>query len=366
MHRGGFSIGLGFRPGRTLAKTPGGTTAPVKEDAPMFPIPRRGLLAAGAATLTAPALLAPSVLAQGAVDFPRQNLRFIVPFAPGGATDIVARLVAPGMQEFLGRPVVIENRGGAAGAIGSEAIVSAPADGHSFIIYTITNAVLGPGLTRNARLDPRTQFEPVSLVATLPMVLTVGNHVPASNLQELVALMRERPGRLTYGSAGIGSLNHFGGHLLTQLSNTQATHVPYRGSGPVFADMIAGNVDMMVEGIASQVPFIRNGQVKPIATLAETRNPQLPDLATCVEQGMPGFTITNFMGIYARAGTPPEIIGRLEAAVRAAVRDEAIQRRLRDAGTDPAGTTAAEFRTFYQAQLAQWMPVIETSGIRME
>jgi tripartite-type tricarboxylate transporter receptor subunit TctC len=327
----------------------------------MVPLRRRSLLALPGA-LALPGL----ARAQGAADFPRQNLRFIVPFAPGGATDIVARLVAPGMQDFLGRPVVIENRGGAAGAIGSEQVVSAPADGHTFIIYTITNAVLAPGLTRNARLDPRTEFEPVSLVATLPMVLTVGNHVPARNLQELVSVIRSRPGRMTYGSAGIGSLNHFGGHMLATQTGTTMTHVPYRGSGPVYADMIAGNVDMMVEGIASQVPFIRNNQVRAIATLARERSAQLPEVPTSVEQGMPDFTITNFMGIYARVGTPPEIIARLEAAVRAAVRDESINRRLRDAGTDPAGSTAAEFKAFYQAQLAQWMPLIASSGITME
>jgi tripartite-type tricarboxylate transporter receptor subunit TctC len=327
----------------------------------MVTLPRRRLLAASAAGM----LPASGARAQ-ATDFPRQNLRFVIPFAPGGATDIVARLIAPGMQEVLGRPVVLENRGGAAGAIASESVVSAPADGHSFIIYTITNAVLGPGLSRNARIDPRREFEPVSLVATLPMVLTVGNHVPARNLPELVELMRQRPGRMTYGSAGIGSLNHFGGHMLNQLTRTQATHVPYRGSGPVFADMIAGNVDMMVEGIASQVGYIRNGQVRAIATLARERSSQLPEVPTSVEQGMPDFTITNFMGIYARTGTPPEIIARLEAAVRAAVRDESINRRLREAGTEPVGSTTAEFRAFYQAQLAQWMPLIESSGISIE
>jgi tripartite-type tricarboxylate transporter receptor subunit TctC len=325
-------------------------------------IPRRGLIGMAGAAALAPRL----ANAQGAADFPRQNLRFVVPFAPGGATDIVARLVAPGMQEALGRPVVIENRGGAAGAIGSESVVSAPADGHSFIIYTITNAVLAAGLSRNARIDPRREFEPVSLVATLPMVLTVGNHVPARSLAELVALMRERPGRLTYGSAGIGSLNHFGGHLMNQLTGTQATHVPYRGSGPVFADMIAGNVDMMIEGIASQVPFIRNNQLRALATLAPQRSAQLPEVPTAVEQGMPDFNIINFMGIFARAGTPPEVIGRLEGAVRAAVRDEGIQRRLRDAGTEPAGSTAAEFKAFYQAQLTQWMPLIASSGITLD
>lgn len=301
-----------------------------------------------------------------AAPFPTQNLRFVVPFAPGGATDIVARLIQPGMQENLRRSVVIENRGGAAGMIGSEAVLNAPHDGHTFIIYTMTNAVLAPGLLRNARIDARRDFQPVSLVARLPMVLTVGNHVPARNLEELVGLMRQNPGRLTYGSAGIGSLNHFGGHMLNSLTNTEATHVPYRGSGPVFTDMIAGNVDMMIEGIASQVPFVRNNQIRAIATLAPERSPQLPEVPTAVEQGMRDFNIVNFMAIFAPSSVPAPAIKRLEEAVRAAVQDEGIQRRLRDAGTEPAGTTTEEFRAFYQAQLTQWLPLVESSGIRME
>jgi tripartite-type tricarboxylate transporter receptor subunit TctC len=325
----------------------------------MTRIDRRGLLAA--ATL----LPAQRAFAQ-ASDFPRRNLSLVVPFAPGGATDIVARLVAPGMQEALERPVIVENRGGAAGMIGTEAVANAPPDGHTFIIYTITNAVLAPGLLRNARVDPRRDFQTVSLLATLPMVLTVGNHVPARNLGELVELMKSQPGRITYGSAGIGSLNHFGGHMLTVLTGTQATHVPYRGSGPVFADLIAGNVDMMIEGIASQVQYIRNNQVRAIATLAPERSAQLPEVPTAAEQGMRDFNIINFMGLFAHAQTPPEIIAKLEGAARAAVRDETINRRLREVGTEPAGTSAAEFRAFYQAQLAQWMPLIEISGIRLD
>ncbi|HEV7267090.1 MAG TPA: tripartite tricarboxylate transporter substrate binding protein [Falsiroseomonas sp.] len=327
----------------------------------MLTIPRRRLLAAtGAAAL--PAGLA---RAQGA-GFPSQTLRLVVPFAPGGATDIVARLIQPGMQENLNQTVVVENRGGAAGVIGSEAVLNAPPDGHTFIIYTMTNAILAAGLYRNPRIDPRRDFQPVSLVARLPMVLTVGKHVPANTLDELVKLMRERPGRLTYGSAGIGSLNHFGGHMLTSLTNTQATHVPYRGSGPVYADMIAGNVDMMIEGIASQVGYIRNGQVRAIATLAPERNPQLPDVPTAVEQGMPDFNIINFMAIFAPAGVPAPAVKRLEQAVRAAVHKEEINRRLQDAGTDPAGTTVEEFRAWYQAQLALWLPLVESSGIKLD
>lgn len=323
-------------------------------------ITRRGLAALGAA-------LPMAAWAQGATDFPRQPIRLVVPFAPGGATDIIARILAPGMQERLGgRGVVIENRGGAAGVLGAEAVISAPPDGHTLAFFSITNAVLNAGLIRNPRLDPRTAFTPVSLVATLPMVLTVGNHVPARTLPELVALMRERPGQLTYGSSGAGGINHLGAHLLNMRTNTQAVHVPYRGAGLVYADMMAGNVDVLVEGIASQAPFVKNGQIRGLATLDRSRNALLPEVPTAIEQGLADFEIMNFMSVFAPAATPVPVIQRLEDAIRGAVRNEAASQRFRESGAEPAGSTTEAFRRFWQAQLALWLPVVEASGVRIE
>lgn len=300
-------------------------------------------------------------------DTPRQPVRMVVPFAPGGATDIVARILAPGMQDaFGGRPVVVENRGGAAGRLGAEAVVNAPADGHTVTLFTITNAVLNTGLMRDEKLDPRTAFAPVSLVVTMPMVLTVGNHVPARNLQEFVALMKERPGRLTYGSSGAGSFNHLGAHLFNMRSDTRAEHVPYRGAGQVYADMIAGNVDWLVEGIASQATHVRSGSIRALAVLARDRSPLMPEVPTAIEQGFADFEIMNFMGIFVVATTPSPVVARIEQAVRTAVANPDVSRRLREAGTEPAGTTAEAFRRFWQDQLALWLPVIEASGVRIE
>ena len=305
--------------------------------------------------------------AQAQQDFPRQTVRMIVPFAPGGATDIVARILAPGMQEALGgRSVVVENRGGAAGRLGAEAVINAPADGHTITLFTITNAVLNAGLIRDPRLDPRTAFAPVSLVVTMPMALTVGNHVPARTLREFVALMKERPGRLTYGSAGAGSINHLGAHLFNLRTDTQSVHVPYRGAGLVYADMIAGNVDWLVEGIASQTPHVRAGSVRALAVLARERNPAMPEVPTAIEQGFDEFEIMNFMGVFVAAATPAQAIARHEQAIRAAVANPEAQRRFRDAGAEPAGTTAADFRAFWERQLALWLPVVEASGVRLD
>jgi tripartite-type tricarboxylate transporter receptor subunit TctC len=322
-------------------------------------IPRRGLAALAG--------LLPVAARAQAPDFPRQPVRLVVPFAPGGTVDIMARILAPGLQEELGgRSVLVENRGGAAGILGAEAVVSAPADGHTLAFFSLTNAVLNAGLIRNPRLDPRTAFVPVSLVATLPMVLTVGNHVPARTLPELIALMRARPGRLSYGSAGAGGINHLGAYLLNLRTGTEALHVPYRGAGPAYADMIAGNLDVLVEGIASQAPFIRSGQVRGIATLGAGRSPLLPELPTAIEQGLEAFEIMNFLAVFAPAGTPPPVLRRLEGAIRAAVGKDAAAQRFRESGAEPAGTTTEEFRAYWQAQLALWLPVVEASGVRIE
>ncbi|MGK7870256.1 Bug family tripartite tricarboxylate transporter substrate binding protein [Falsiroseomonas sp. E2-1-a20] len=322
-------------------------------------IKRRTLGGLAAAALTAPAF--------AQAEYPSQTVRIIVPFAPGGATDVVGRILAPGIQEmFGGRTVLIENRGGAAGIIGAEALLGAPRDGHTVALFTITNAVLNAGLIRDPRLDPRTAFTPVSLVATLPMVLTVGKHVRANSLRELVAVMKETPGRLTYGSAGAGSINHLGAHLFNLRSDTQAVHVPYRGAGLVYADLIAGNVDWLVEGIASQAPHVRSGNVRALAVLARERNPALPDVPTAIEQGFDDFEIMNIMGVFAASGTPAQAIARLESAIRTAVAKPDLARRLREAGAEPAGSTTVEFQRFWEQQLALWLPVVEASGVRLD
>jgi tripartite-type tricarboxylate transporter receptor subunit TctC len=280
---------------------------------------------------------------------------------------VIGRILAPGMQEALGgAPVVVENRGGAAGILGAEAVLGAPADGQTITLFTITNAVLNAGMVKNPRQDPRNGFAPVSQVISMPMLLTVGKHVPAQNLQEFIALMRARPGRLTYGSSGTGGINHLGSHLLNMRTNTTAEHVPYRGAGLVFADMMAGNVDFLTEGIASQQQHVRAGSIRALAVLSRERSPLLPDVPTAIEQGLPDFEIMNFMGIFVHKATPPAQIARLEAATRAAVANPAIAQRLREAGTDPVGSSAADFNTFWQAQLALWLPVVEASGVKLE
>lgn len=325
--------------------------------------PRRGLLAATALLAGA---RADAQTGDQAAPFPRQPIRMIVTAAAGGSTDVVARIIAPGMTDVLGRPVLVENRGGGGAVIGAEVVATATPDGHTIGIFTVTAGVLNAGLHRNLRFDTRRAFAPVSLVITMPMVLTVGNHVAARTLPELVALMRERPGRVTYGSSGPGSINHLGAHMLNGRTATTAEHIPFRGAGPAITAMIAGQTDFLIEGIASQLPFVQQGTLRALAVTSPQRSPLLPDVPTVIEQGLPEFEILNWMGIFVPAATPAPAVRRLEEATRAAVRDALGNRRLRDAGVEPVGSTAAELERFWDAQFRLWAPVVASSGVVLD
>ncbi|MDN3564661.1 tripartite tricarboxylate transporter substrate-binding protein [Paeniroseomonas aquatica] len=319
----------------------------------MHPVSRRSL-AGGLAGLAAGA----PALAQA--PFPNRPLRMIVPFAAGGSADVVARITALGMQEALGQPVVVENRGGSGGVIGSEAALQAPADGHTIILHTLSSAVLNAGLYRNLAFDVRRAFAPVALIGTLPNIVMVGPKVPARSLAELIALMRQRPGRIAYASSGAGTITHLSAQLLASMVGAEATHVPYRGSGPAFADLLNGTVDMMVDTMASVIPAIRGGQVRGLAVTTTTRSAALPEVPTAQEAGVPGYETYNWHAVHAAAGTPPPILARLEAAAL-----EAVGRgrgRLVEAGVEPRGEGAALLGPFWDQQLALWIPIIRASG----
>ena len=287
-------------------------------------------------------------------------IRMVVPFAPGGSADVVARLTAQGMQEALGQPVVVENRGGSGGVIGSEAVLAAPADGLTIAFHTLSSAVLNAGLYRSLSFDVRRAFAPVALVGTLPNVIMVHPKVPARTLPELLALMRARPGRITYASSGPGTITHLSAHLLASMAGAEATHVPYRGSGPAFADLLAGTVDMMVDTMASVIPAIRAGQVRALAVTTALRSPAMPEIPTAAEAGLPGYETYNWHAVFAHAATPTPVLARLEAGTIAAVRAQAP--RLEAAGVEPRPEGAAALGAFWDAQLALWIPIIRASG----
>ena len=314
-------------------------------------LPRRGLVGA--------ALAAPG-LARAQPAFPSRPIRMIVPFAAGGAADVVARITAQGMQESLGQPVVVENRGGSGGVIGSEAALQGPADGSTIVFHTLSSAVLNAGLYRNLSFDVRRAFAPVALVGIVPNIVMVNPGVPARSLAELIALMKQAPGRITYASSGAGTITHLSAHLLAVQVGAELTHVPYRGSGPAFTDLIAGTVDMMVDTMASVIPAVRGGQVRGLAVTTAARSPALPEIPTAQEAGVPGYETYNWHSVFAAAGTPAPILARLEAAAIAAVQSG--RQRLSDAGVEPRGEGAAVLAPFWDQQFALWIPVIRASG----
>ena len=327
---------------------------------------RRDLLRAAAlAAATALALPGATARAQGGpaeAAWPSRPVRMIVPFAPGGAADVVARICAQTMSEELGRPVVVENRDGSGGVIGSEAALAAPADGYTIIFHTLSSAVLNSGLYRNLSFDVRRAFAPVALVGLVPNIVLVNPRVPAQTLGELIALLRREPGQRSYASSGSGTITHLSAHMLLSQAGVQAVHVPYRGSGPAMTDLIAGTVDMMVDTIASVIPAVRAGQLRALAVTTRARTDVLPEVPTVQEAGLPGYESYNWHGIFAPAGVPRPVLARLEQATLAALRAPATQRRLVEVGVEPRPLGAQEFAAFWDQQLALWIPIIQSSG----
>ncbi|MES2711853.1 MAG: tripartite tricarboxylate transporter substrate-binding protein [Pseudomonadota bacterium] len=307
------------------------------------------------------ALLALPALAQ-APAFPQRPLRMVVPFAAGGAADVVARLMARGMGDQMGQPVTVENRGGSGGVIGSEAALAAPADGYTFVFHTLSSAVLNSGLYRNLSFDVRRAFIPVSLVGVVPNVVLVRTALPARNLAELVALLRANPDKYSYASSGNGTITHLSAHLMLNLIGARALHVPYRGSGPALQDLAAGNADMMVDTMAGVLGLVQGGQLRALALTTRTRSPALPDVPTATEAGLPGYETYNWHAIYATQNTPAPVVARLEQAAMAAVANPTIRERLLQVGVDPVGGDGAALGRFWDEQIALWIPIIRAAG----
>ncbi len=305
------------------------------------------------------ALLPGAARAQEA--FPTRPIRMIVPFAPGGAADLVARITAQALQESLGQPVVVDNRGGSGGVIGSEAALSAAKDGYTIVFHTLSSAVLNAGLY-NLSFDMRRAFVPLALVGLVPNIVLVNPRVPAHSLQELIALLRREPGRHSYASSGAGTITHLSAHMLAAQAGVEMVHVPYRGSGPAMADLIAGTVEVMVDTMPSTLPAVRAGQLRALAVTTRERTPVLPDLPTVQEAGLPGYESYNWHGLFAPAGVPAPILARLEQAARTALAAPATQRKLEEVGVAPRPLGAEEFGAFWDQQLALWIPIIRSSG----
>lgn len=308
----------------------------------------------------AAALLAAPVGAQPA--YPDRPVRMVIPFAPGGAADVVGRIVAQGMSEDLGQSVVVENRGGSGGVIGSQAALQSPPDGYTIVLHTLSSGVMNAGLYSNMPFDLRRAFAPVGLVGTVPNIVVVNPRLQAQTLQELIALVRANPGRITYASSGPGTIVHLSGQMLANMIGAPMVHVPYRGSGPALNDLVAGTVDVMVDTLPPYVALVREGRVRALAMATRSRSAALPDVPTAEEGGLPGYETYNWHAIFVASGTPAPIVARLERALRNAIASPTTRGRLVELGVEPRGTGAADLEAFWDDQFRIWIPIIRASG----
>jgi tripartite-type tricarboxylate transporter receptor subunit TctC len=301
-----------------------------------------------------------------AQDYPTSPIRMVVTFAAGGSSDVLARAVAKAMSDGLGQPIVIENRPGAGGSIGTEAVARAAPDGYTLLFGTIGTHGIGPALYKNLRYDPVKDLAPVGLLHKLPNVLIVHPSIPAKSLRELIDYARSKPGRLTFASAGNGSVSHLAGELLKSAANIDIVHVPYRGGGAAMPDLLSGQVSMMLETIPNALPQAQSGMLRALAVTTPKRSAAAPDLPTFAEQGLTGFDVSSWTGLFVPAGTPPAIIARLNAETVRITRDQAYVEQINKMGTDVENSTAEEFGVFVRAEIAKWTETVQRSGARVE
>ena len=315
-----------------------------------------------------PALLALLVawpaLAQDA--FPNRPVRLIVPFATGGPSDILARLMTPKMTERLGQTVVVEARPGAGGVTGIDVMVKAPADGYTFALGSAGGLVISPGLDRNMPYDTLRDLVPLTLAAVVPEPVVVGGATPFHSMQELLAAARARPGQLNYASTGPGSMPHLAGEWIKAVTGVDITHVPYRGGAPLATALLTGEVQIGLADLPILMPHLRAGSIRALAIGHATRVPWLPDVPTLREVGIAEVNTDNWHGLVARAGTPEAIVARLADAAVFAIKDPGVARLMYDQGALPGGNAREEFAAFIKAELERWGGVIRRANIKVD
>ena len=300
-----------------------------------------------------------------AQEWPTRPIRFILPFPPGGGTDILGRMIAERLSAGLGQPVVTENRGGAGGNVGAEAAARAAPDGYTFVLVAPSLAI-SPALYSKINYDPVKDFAPVSLVATVPNVMVTQTSVPAQNLQEFIAFAKGKPGALNFGSGGAGTSNHLAGELFNIVTGAQLVHVPYKGVNLAMQDVLAGNVHLVFIGIPAAAPHIKAGKLRALAIVAPQRSAALPDVPTVAEAGLQNFEVTTWYGVLAPAGTPRNVIQRVNAELVKAMHSAELKDRLAATGTEPRTSTPEEFADYIKSEIAKWGAVIRKAGVKAD
>jgi tripartite-type tricarboxylate transporter receptor subunit TctC len=300
--------------------------------------------------------------------YPFKPVRIIVSFSAGGPTDIVARVMGAKMGDLLGQQFVVENRVGAGGNIGADQVAKSPPDGYTLLMATVSTHAINPGLYRNMPYDPVRDFAPVSQIGVTPTLLSVHPSLPATDVKSLVALVKQNPGKYTYGSSGLGSILHLCGEQFKALAGgINIVHVPYRGSAPMMSDLVGGQISMAFDATPTAMPQAQTGAIRAIGAGMARRIRAMPQLPTLQEQGLKRFECYTWNAILAPAGTPPAIVNRLSESINTAMEDPAVIHRLEEAGIDPTpGSTPEKATAFVKAELAKWGPIIKASGAHID
>jgi tripartite-type tricarboxylate transporter receptor subunit TctC len=319
---------------------------------------KHSALVAGIATLLLPVLT-------HAV-YPDKPIRIIVAYTPAGATDILARAVGQKMSEAWGQPVIIENRPGANGNIGTEVAARANPDGYTLLMVTAGTHGVNPGLYRKLPWDAVKDFAPVSLVAMVPNIMVINNSVPVKNVKELVAFLKANPGKHSYGSPGHGSTAHMSMELFKSMTGTDVVHIPYKGSAGVLQDLIAGQIMITIDNMPPYLPQVKAGKIRALAVSPAKRSPAVPELPTIAEAGVTGYDAAAWFGLVAPAGTPKAIVDKLAAETQKILKQPDVAERLSGLGAEPVGSTPAEFTAFIKVEIAKWAQVIKDAKVELQ
>jgi tripartite-type tricarboxylate transporter receptor subunit TctC len=314
--------------------------------------------------LLAALALATTALGALAQAYPSKPIRFVVPYPPGGPTDILGRAVAQALTQSLGQPVVVENKPGASGMIGAEQVAKAAPDGYTLLVNASIH-VINPSLFSKTTFDAMHDFAPVTQIASVPLILVVGQPVQANSVKELIALAKANPGKLTFASSSVGAAPHLAGELLKRMAGIDIVHVPYKGSGPATTDLIGGHVTMMIDSMPSSIGHVKSGKLKVLGVSTARRTPALPDTPTIAET-VPGFDIATWYGVWAPAKTPKEIVNKVSSEIAKSLKRADLSERLAGLGAEGVGSTPAEFAAYCESEFRRWAKVVKDSGAKLD
>ena len=301
-----------------------------------------------------------------AQEYPAKTIRYIVPFAAGGMTDILGRVVGAKLTEAWGQQVIVDNRPGAAGGVGAGIAAKAPPDGYTLLGGTISSHAINVSLYSSLSYDPIRDFAPITLYVSLPNMLVVHPSLPVKTVRDVIALAKAKPKQLTYASAGNGTSQHLSGELFSMMTKVELVHVPYKGSAPGLADLVGGQVLMFFDNITTSLPLAKSGKIRSIAVTTAKRSSVAPDVPTIAESGLPGFDVSSWQGVFVPAGTPRTIVTKLNTEIVRILGLPDVRERLTGLGADPVGNTPEQFSAYIKAEIAKWAAVVKQTGARVD